>query len=100
MDICSITMQKSRLRVNLEALFWIIALIILALSDPTKSRHYSFYPPTLLFGIKSPGYNLGHSISYLFRGKITKSLKTHPLGVFTVIIITKRIVYLLKISNK
>jgi len=86
--------------IPLEAVLWSGAIGYLAFSNPYNPNHFTLYPPTLLFGIKSPGYNLGHSISLFFHGKFSDSFHTHPLGIFAVIIITSRIIYLLYSSNR
>lgn len=38
-----------------------------------------------------PGCGLGRSISFLFSADIFNSIKTHPLGIFSLIVITYRI---------
>jgi len=88
------------IRFPLEAALWLGALGYLALSNPNNPNHFTLFPPTLLYGIKSPGYNLGHAISFFFRGKFFESIHTHPLGIFSVIIITSRIIHLIYSSNR
>lgn len=80
-----------------ELTFWISALTLLAIMPPGTDPHYSFCIFKLM-GIKfCPGCGLGHSISYLFHGNITASLKAHPLGIFAVIIILYRIYQLIQL---
>lgn len=88
--------------IDWEALVWTIGLLILALSDPHAKSHYTLFVPDLLFGIKSPGYNLGHSISYFFHGDIYRSIQIHWFGTPTVLILTYRVLYLIfrKFQNK
>lgn len=81
-----------------EALIWLIGLVILALSNPENKMHHTFFLPSILFDIKSPGYNLGHSISFFLNGEIVSSLKAHPLGILATLILFYRSVYLIKIS--
>jgi hypothetical protein len=83
------------IRVNLEALIWLAALILLAFHDPTAS-HYSLCPLNNLGFEFCPGCGLGHSISYLFRGEIIQSLEAHPLGIFAVVLLSYRIVSLFR----
>jgi hypothetical protein len=74
-----------------EALIWLAALIYLGLSDPTSSTHISLFPPDWILGIKSPGFNLGHSISFLFHGDITAAIQAHYFGIPAVMILIWRI---------
>ena len=77
-----------------EALIWIGALLFLAFSNPESEFHFTIFWPSWFFDIKSPGYGLGHSISWLSRGEISRSLDSHWLGIPTVIILVHRIVTL------
>ena len=80
-----------------ELVFWAGALISLAVMQPNADPHYSFCIFKLI-GIKfCPGCGLGHSISYLFHGDIAASIKTHPLGIFAVVIILYRIQQLIQL---
>lgn len=79
------------IRVNLEAFIWLAALISLIFHDPT-SAHYTLCPFNNLGWEFCPGCGLGHSISFLFRGEIIKSLDAHPLGIFAVILLSYRII--------
>lgn len=62
--------------------------------DPNADQHFTVFLPDLLFDIKSPGYGLGHSISFLFRGDLYQSMEAHYLGPLAVLIILHRILYL------
>jgi hypothetical protein len=62
--------------------------------DPNADQHFTVFLPDLLFDIKSPGYGLGHSISFLFRGDFYQSMEAHYLGPLAVLIILHRILYL------
>ena len=53
-----------------EALVWLCALLFLGLSNPKSEFHFTLFWPSWFFDIKSPGYGLGHSISWLFRGEV------------------------------
>ncbi len=77
-----------------EALVWLCALLFLGLSNPESEFHFTLFWPSWFFDIKSPGYGLGHSISWLFRGEFSRSLDSHWLGIPTVIILVHRIVSL------
>lgn len=79
---------------SLEAWIWICGLAILAAMDPYSDKHFTIFLPDLLFDIKSPGYGLGHSISFLFRGELRQSLAAHYLGPIALSIILYRILHL------
>ncbi len=50
-----------------------------------------------LIGINfCPGCGLAHSISYFFHGNIADSLRSHPLGILAVAVISLRIIQLSK----
>jgi hypothetical protein len=79
-----------------EALIWVIGLSVLVLLDPVGDTHFTICPFANL-GIEfCPGCGLGRSISFLFRGEFLQSFRTHPLGLFAVIILSYRIFQLLK----
>jgi Protein of unknown function (DUF2752) len=79
----------------LEALVWLIALVTLALIDPHAS-HYSLCPLKNMGFTFCPGCGLGTSISFLFRGDVHSSFASHPLGIFAVIILSFRIITLIR----
>lgn len=79
---------------SLEAWIWICGLAILVAMDPNSDKHFTIFLPDLLFDIKSPGYGLGHSISFLFRGELRQSFEAHYLGPIAVSIILYRILHL------
>ncbi|MDQ6902942.1 MAG: DUF2752 domain-containing protein [Bacteroidota bacterium] len=87
--------MKDLFRKYFELSFWILALTMLALMKPATDVHYSFCIFKLLSFKFCPGCGLGHSISYLFHGNISASFSAHPLGIFAVIIIVRRIFSLL-----
>ena len=67
--------------VDREAAIWAAALIVLALGNPNSDFHFTIFWPYYVWGIKSPGYGLGHSISYLFRGDVISAIESHILGI-------------------
>ena len=77
--------------VDREAAIWVVALIVLALGNPESDFHFTIFWPYHVWGIKSPGFGLGHSISYLFRGDVVSAIETHILGIPTVSILVWRI---------
>ena len=77
--------------VDREAAIWAAALIVLALGNPNSEFHFTIFWPYYVWGIKSPGYGLGHSISYLFRGDVISAIESHILGIPAVAIILWRV---------
>ncbi len=73
---------------------WAAGLLVLGVSNPDSDFHFTLFWPQWVFGIQSPGYGLGHSIAYLFRGDLAGSLDSHLLGVPVVIALTYRIISL------
>ena len=80
--------------VDFEALIWAVGLAIVAIGDPNSERHFTLFWPQWVFGIQSPGFGLGHSIGFLFRGDLQSSLNSHLLGAPVVAVLLWRIVTL------
>jgi hypothetical protein len=74
-----------------ELFFWTGALAALVFTDPSGPAHFSLCPLKAMGITWCPGCGLGHSISWLFRGKINNSLHAHPLGIPALGIILYRI---------
>ncbi|KAF0131295.1 MAG: hypothetical protein FD155_959 [Bacteroidetes bacterium] len=75
---------------NLEAWFWLTALVMLAFMNPASTQqtlclwHY--------LGVDAcPGCGLGHSISAAFHGRIGESFNFHPLGMIAIVVLCARI---------
>jgi hypothetical protein len=83
------------LRHNLEAFIWITALVVLALSNPS-GEHYSLCPFHNLGWEHCLGCGLGRSVSLLFRGELSLSIRCHPLGLFAIVMIISRIIQVFK----
>ena len=77
--------------IDREAAIWVVGLIVLALGNPQSDFHFTIFWPYYVWDIKSPGYGLGHSISYLFRGDVVAAIETHILGIPAVTILVWRI---------
>ncbi len=88
------TMRGLLRYVDREAAIWVVALVVLALGNPNSDFHFTIFWPYYVWGIKSPGYGLGHSISYLFRGDVISAIETHILGIPAVAIILWRVITL------
>ena len=86
---------------KIELLFWMLGLGWLAFSNPVA--HYFTFCPIKNLGFDfCPGCGLGHSISHIFHGNFKESWQSHPLGIFAIVLIIKRIVELflkIKVAN-
>ncbi len=83
----------------IEAVIWTVALLVLALSDPAGT-HIAICPLQRLGVDFCPGCGLGRSVTLLFHGEVTRSFAAHPLGIFAVIVLSLRVVTLLKLYYK
>ena len=85
---------KVRKHLELEALIWASGLVVVALGNPESETHFNLFWPQWFFGIQSPGYGLGHSIGFLFRGDLQSSWNSHWLGVPVTVVLVHRIISL------
>lgn len=83
------------LKDNLELIFWLTGLIYLISINPTND-HFTFCPLNQIGTDWCPGCGLGKSLSFIFHFDLSQSIKTHPLGIFALIIIIHRILTLTK----
>ena len=83
-----------RRHIDIEALFWAVGLFVVAIGNPESNTHFTLFWPQWIFGIQSPGYGLGHSIGFLFRGDLQSSWDTHWFGIPAVTTLLHRIVSL------
>ena len=77
-----------------EALIWIAAMAILAISNPAI-HHYSLCPLDNLGISYCPGCGLGRSIAYFFRLDFMSSFLSNPLGIPAVFLFVHRSVNIL-----
>ena len=91
MDSGLSTMGNLLRYVDREAAIWVAALVVLTLGNPHSDFHFTIFWPYYVWGIKSPGFGLGHSISYLFRGDVISAIESHILGIPAVAIILWRV---------
>jgi hypothetical protein len=82
-------------RIPIELIIWTTGLLLLAISE--TGEHFSLCPLKNVGWNFCPGCGLGRSISQIFDGHFEASLKTHPLGIFALIILSFRIVNLTKL---
>jgi len=79
-----------------EALLWSIGLFYLLFINPYETSHVTLCPYKNL-GIEfCPGCGIGKSISFFFHGDLLHSIKTHPLGIITFVLILGRIIHLFR----
>ncbi|TRX62515.1 DUF2752 domain-containing protein [Carboxylicivirga sp. M1479] len=81
---------------HLEAYFWLIALVSLAVSSPDDASHYTLCIFKNLGFDFCPGCGLGHAITYLFHGQLIESWQSHPLALVAIIVLVYRSVSILK----
>ena len=81
-----------------EAIVWIAGLTMMAISDPFCESHYSLCLFKNMGFSFCPGCGLGHAIGYLARGEFLLSFKSHPLGIFAILMLSYRIFQIF--SNK
>ena len=86
--------NKARSFIDFEAVIWAVGLTVVAIGDPESEGHFTLFWPQWVFGIQSPGFGLGHSIGYLFRGDLQSSWDTHWLGAPAVAVLLWRIITL------
>jgi hypothetical protein len=77
-----------------ELIFWIAALIALAICDPALPSHFTLCPFKLLGITWCPGCGIGHAIAFLFHGDIARSFDAHWFGIPALGIILWRIIVL------
>ncbi|MFD2872743.1 DUF2752 domain-containing protein [Mucilaginibacter ximonensis] len=82
------------LKKNFELIFWVAALIALAVADPSLESHYTLCPLKLMGITWCPGCGIGHAISWLLHGNIANSWHAHWFGVPALVIIGYRIITL------
>lgn len=82
-----------------EAAAWIVGLFLLALMNP-GNEHGSLCPLAATGITWCPGCGLGHSIAWLFRGDVVRSVQAHWLGIPALVIIGYRILQIIRNTNK
>jgi len=81
---------------HLEAYFWLIALVSLALSSPSNATHYTLCLFKNLGIDFCPGCGLGRAITFLFHGQLLASWQSHPLALMAIVVLLYRSYQLLK----
>jgi hypothetical protein len=81
---------KKAFFLHYEWLALTMALLAMALLNP-ESASASVCPLDLMGFESCPGQGLGKSIAYSFRGEFQESIKAHPVGLVSILIIMGRI---------
>ncbi|GIV58628.1 MAG: hypothetical protein KatS3mg042_1541 [Rhodothermaceae bacterium] len=89
-------MRSVMQRIPVEALVWTAGLAALACMDPEAEHLFSLCLFKNLGLPFCPGCGLGHAVAYLVRGDLAASWQAHPLGVPAVLMLTGRIVALVR----
>ncbi len=92
--------QKIWLIIGFEAAVWILGLFFLIFIHSPGDTHFTVCPFANLGFEFCPGCGLGNSISYLFQCDLSASFHAHPLGIFALIIITMRIITIIKNNRR
>jgi len=86
--------------IGFEALVWILGLAYLLIIHSTGETHFTVCPLSNLGFEFCPGCGLGNSISYIFKGDLITSFHSHPLGIFALLIISFRIINIIKNNRR
>lgn len=82
--------QRANARMPLEALLWVVGLLLLASMSPGGTHLFSFCPFSWVLESGCPGCGLGHGIAYLARGEWQASWAAHPLAAPAVLLLLWR----------
>jgi hypothetical protein len=81
---------------NFEAIVWITAIMVFALSPLPSGEHFSICPLSLVGFEHCPGCGLGRATILLLHGKVSESISMHPLAIPALALFTARIVIVFK----
>jgi hypothetical protein len=95
-----LNIKKKWSLVGFEASAWIMGLAYLILIHTPGETHFTICPLSNLGFEFCPGCGLGNSISYIFKGDIIASFHSHPLGIFAFLIITLRVITIIKNNRR
>ncbi|WP_443945195.1 DUF2752 domain-containing protein [Pedobacter sp. AW1-32] len=88
--------MKQIRRLNFETLFWLTAILLLALSN-SQEHHFTLCPiANMGFENWCPGCGLGRSIGDILHGRFIESFHHHWFGFPALLIIIYRVYTLLK----
>jgi len=83
-------------KIEWEGIFWLCGLIYLMFINPYKEQHFTLCPFHNIGISFCPGCGLGRSISFVYHLDFINSLHTHPLGISALILISYRMIILIK----
>lgn len=83
-----------------EAIIWLAALALLAFLPVSSESHFSICPLAAAGFDHCPGCGLGRSVSLIMKGQLQNSFQEHPLGLFAIIILSYRVIILVRNSIK
>jgi len=83
-------------KLPLELMFWVLAIISLALMEAGHENHFTLCPLDNLGFTWCPGCGLGRAINLMLRGDFAASFSMHPLAGFALGVIFYRIVQLIR----
>lgn len=95
--------MKVMMRLPFELFFWIAALLLLGTADLHNHEvgpHFTLCPLANLGFNWCPGCGIGRAIGLLLQGDLKASLEEHWFGIPAVLVITHRIVILIKMNLK
>lgn len=93
--------MKTHSRIPLELIFWVAALVLLALAQPAEHgdlQHFTLCPLANLGFDWCSGCGIGRSITSLIHGDVSASLGHHWFGIPALLTITYRVLILIKLS--
>lgn len=91
--------MKNKRPLWIELVFWITALLLLAVADPEihgHEHHFTLCPLANMGFEWCPGCGIGRSITQLLHGNFAESFAHHWFGLPALLIILYRIVVLIK----
>jgi hypothetical protein len=81
---------------NLEAIVWIAAIIVFALSPLPAAEHFSICPLSLAGFEHCPGCGLGRAMTLLLHGRVSESISMHPFAIPALALFATRILIVFK----
>ncbi|KEO73951.1 hypothetical protein EL17_07295 [Anditalea andensis] len=83
-------------KLPVELIFWLGALISLALMKPGHDHHFTLCPISYIGFSWCPGCGLGRAINLMLHGHFSASFSMHPLAGLAIVVIIWRIIQLIK----
>jgi hypothetical protein len=96
MSRISISSLQNFCQKHLEWIAFTLGISAMALMNPYADNQISWCLFELFNIPFCPGEGLGHSLAFIFRGELYNALQANMLGPFALIVIIKRIIYLVR----